>query len=851
MLPPDNKPPLNLRWLMLMAWRDSRRNRSRLLLFGSSVVMGIAALVAIYSLGDNLQRNVDLQAAALIGADIEIDGNTPASPAVQRLMDSVSRQQSRELRFASMIYFPLQGGTRLVQVRALGGTFPYYGKLETAPAGKGAVFRKRRAALVDKTLMLQYGAKVGDSIRVGELSFVIEASLLKAPGQTGISSSVAPVVYIPLQYLDATGLLAKGSRIRYNYFLQLKQPASASAFTERIEPLLDREGLDYDTIDTQKRDTGRSFEDLSRFLELVAFIALLLGCIGVASAIHIYVREKISMIAILRCLGATSQQAFVVFVLQIMGITLLCSIAGAALGTVIQQLLPLLLQDLIPFEISTAISWAAIGQGILTGMTISLLFALLPLVSIRKISPLNTLRLSFNGSKPYRDPWRWVNYLMIAAFLFLVVNMRLHDWQRSAVFLINMLVALLVLAGVSALMMWFVRRFFPSSWSYLWRQGLSNLYRPNNQTLLLIISIGFGTAFISTLFFIQSILINRITLSASGDQPNIVLFDIQTNQRQDVEALARSQRLPIRPMVPIVSMRLDEVNGSTVSEAQEDSVSSTSLRLFTREYRVTYRDTLTPYEKVTDGKWRGTVAGADGTIYVSMEKAFAVRNGLKLGDTLVFNVQGALVSTVLGSFRQVDWNRIQTNFLVVFPSGVLESAPQFWVFLSRVPSAEASALFQQAVVSSFPNVSIIDLGLILRTLDDILEKIGFVIRFIAAFSIITALVVLIASVLISKYQRMRENVLLRTLGAHGRQILSITALEYFFLGALSAVTGILLSLAGSWALARFVFVTEFTPTLLPIVVLFTAVCALTIGIGLFNSRGILHRPPLVVLRQEA
>ncbi len=205
---------------------------------------------------------------------------------------------------------------------------------------------------------------------------------------------------------------------------------------------------------------------------------------------------------------------------------------------------------------------------------------------------------------------------------------------------------------------------------------------------------------------------------------------------------------------------------------------------------------------------------------------------------------------VVGSLRQVDWNRVQTNFLVLFPTGVLEDAPQFHVLMTRVSSAAVSARFQQAVVKQFPNVSIIDLSLVLSILDQILSKIGFVIRFMAGFSIITGLVVLIASVVISKYQRMQESVLLRTLGANRRQIFAITALEYFFLGAFAAFTGILLALAAGWGLAHYTFDTTFTPQLLPILVVFILICLLTVIIGLMNSRVVLIKSPLEILRQE-
>ena len=223
---------------------------------------------------------------------------------------------------------------------------------------------------------------------------------------------------------------------------------------------------------------------------------------------------------------------------------------------------------------------------------------------------------------------------------------------------------------------------------------------------------------------------------------------------------------------------------------------------------------------------------------------------LKIGDRIIFNVQGISVATQVGSIRQVDWRRMQTNFRVIFPSGVLESAPQFDVMISRVPSAAVSALFQQAIVRKFPNVSIIDLGLILGVLDDILKKIGVVIQFMAGFSMITGLIVLIASVLISKYQRIQETVLLRTLGASRKQILIITSLEYFFLGALASMTGIGLSLIASWGLAKYSFDAPFSPDWKPMVLLFLLICLITVSIGLFNSREVLNKAPLEILGSE-
>lgn len=840
---------LNFRWLMLMAWRDSRRNRSRLFLFVSSIILGIAALVAIYSFEYNLRQDIDGQAKSLLGADMVIETNKAVKKEAAAMLGALGDERSEERTFASMIYFPKSQGTRLVNVRALQGAYPYYGEIETTPVTAGRSFRQGKQALVDKTLMLQFDAKVGDSVKVGEVIFEIAGVLNKAPGQTGFSASVAPVVYIPLNYLEQTGLSQKGSRINYNFYYRFGDNVNIDVLADKLKPTLEKFELDAETIESRKENTGRSFEDMTEFLALVGFVALLLGCIGVASAIHIYIREKIKTIAVLRCLGASSKQAFIIYLIQIVGIGLIGSLVGAALGTLIQQVLPEVLKDFLPVQITVSISWAAIAQGVGLGVIISILFALLPLVSVRNISPLNTLRISLQETSLFRDPVKWLVYFIIVLFVLVFTYLQMGSIRKTVFFTGGVLAAFIILSSLAYAMMWLARRFFPSSWSYLWRQGFANLFRPNNQTLILVVSIGLGTAFICTLFFVQGILINRVTMSSSKNQPNMVLFDIQGDQREPVSNLAKSLNLPIIQEVPVVNMRMTELKGRNAASYKKDSVAWGAQRALEREYRVTYRDSLSDSEKILDGKWTGK-AEPGKPVYVSLEDGFAKRIGVKIGDKLTFNVQGAPLETIVGSTRKVDWNRIQTNFLLIFPTGVLEDAPQFHVLLTRVPSNEVSASFQRAVVKAFPNISMIDLGLVLSVLDEILTKMGFVIRFMAAFSIVTGLIVLIASVLISKYQRIRESVLLRTLGASRKQIFVITALEYFFLGALAAGAGIVLSLIASWCLARFSFETTFTPELMPVLILFILISSLTVLIGLFNSRGVLNKPPLEVLRSE-
>jgi len=846
---PNYKRKLNIPWLFEMAWRDSRKNRSRLLLFVSSIVFGIAALVAIYTFGVNLKTDIDSQAATLIGADLAVYSGKLPDASAQKMLDSLGDRHSEERTFASMVLFPKTQGTRLAQVRALQGAYPYYGAFETIPVKAADDFRNGKSALVDQTLMLQYNVKVGDSVKVGKVTFLIKGVLTKAPGQTNIASGIAPIVYIPLKYLNETGLMQKGSRIGYNYYFKYDHPVDVDKITKKLDPRFEKAGLGYETIETKKENTGRAFGDLTHFLSLVGFIALLLGCVGVASSIHIYVREKIASIAIMRCLGVKAYEAFLIYLVQIIGIGLIGSIAGAILGTFIQHILPLIFRDFLPISVTTDISWGAVGQGIILGVIISILFALLPLIAVRNISPLNTLRMSYEHINLLRDPMRWVVYLLILIFITTFTHFQVGNWLGSIFFTVGIIVAFIILRLIAQLLMYLVRIFVKASWSYPWRQGFANLYRPNNQTIILIVSIGLSTSFICTLFFIQSLLVKQVTIAASTNQANMILFDIQTSQEKPLAKFTTQQHLPLLQQVPVVTIRVEKINGKTAADSKKDTSLRMRERIYGNEFRVTYRDTLSSTERIMDGDWIGK-APASGDIPVSIEERFAQHMHLKKGDHITFNVQGIPVNTVIASTRQVNWNKMQTNFLFVFPKGVLEDAPQFHVLMTHVPSKAVSASYQQSVVRQFPNVSIIDLGFVLSVLEDLMDKLGSIIKFMATFSIVTAIVVLISSVRISKYQRIQESVLLRTMGASRRQIFAITTIEYFFLGSLSAATGILIAVAGSWLLAKYNFDIAFNVDPVPAIVLFFVIAILTIVIGLLNSRGTLNRPPLEILRGE-
>ena len=827
-----------------MAWRDSRKNRKRLLLFMSSIVFGIAALVAINSFGDNMKEKIDMEARNLLGADLEVRSSETFNEELYRFFDSLNMQMTKAVNFASMVYFPSSEGTRLVHVHAVEPEYPFYGKLESVPAKASETFVKNKNALVGQTLLLQYNAEVGEKVKIGEVNLEIEGSLIKIPGQTSITTSIAPPVFIPLDKLHETGLIQMGSRINHVLYLKYPEGFDNQVFKNVIEPRLKELDLRYDDVAERKEELGDTFSDLTGFLNLTAFVALLLGCIGVASSVTIYMKEKVQTVAILCCLGAQGKDGVGIFLIQILTIGLIGSVIGAVLGIVMQFFLPNLLVGFLPFEVDVFPSWPSIFQGVVVGVVVSGLFALLPLMQIRKVSPLKALRTSFEN--PEKDKISGFIYSLFTLFVLLFSWLQLRDFLEAVIFTTTLLLAAVVLSAVAKLVIFLLRKYFPAKSSFIWRQGLSNLFRPNNQTSVLIITIGLGTALVATLFLSQGMLLDKVKFSAKEEgRPNMVLFDVQTSQLDSVISETKKHNLSIVREVPVVAMKMHSLRGQNVEVLKKDTTDKIENWVLRREYRVTYRDSLIDSETIAEGKWQPQ---AGDSIMISISEGMAEDMDARIGDPISFNVQGAIIDGYIGSIRKIDWQRVQTNFMVVFPSGVLEKAPKFHVILTRFDTKEQSANFQQEMVQVFPNISIIDLNLILETLEGVLSQVSFVIRFIAFFSIITGLIVLIGSVRISKIQRLFESVLLRTMGANRKQIVRINLVEYFLLGSLASLTGIIIALLSTWALAIFQFDTLFIPDVLPLLITYLSITALTVIIGMGNSRELLKKPPLEVLR---
>ena len=837
----------SVQWLFKMAWRDGKASIARLMLFMASIILGIAAVVSIQLFSENLKQNIKSQSKALMGADFIIDSRQLPNEKVQAIIDSLNVAAS-EVNFVSMAAFPKNGGTKLVKVRAIEGNFPFYGTIDTEPVNAAKQYQELGGALVDATLMLQFNLKAGDSIKLGKLMFPIIGALKSIPGSTAISTSVAPPVLIPFRFIEATELLQLGSRKEYQYFFVAPPSMDLELLDKTIDPILDDENADLDTHTSTSERLGRRYENVSKFLNLAAFIALLLGCVGIASSVHIYIKEKLKNVAVLKCIGASRKQTFLIYLIQIIGIGLIGGVLGAAIGIGLQYAFPYILQDFLPFDVQVSITAQPLIMGILLGILMSVLFALLPLLGTWYVSPLEVLRgTDENLLKPRKA--RLFTLAAILIFIFLFSFWLLKDALFGLLFTVGILVTFSIMAGIASVCMQLIKKNFPINWGFTQRQSLLNLFRPNNQTMVLILAIGLGTFLISTLYFTKDILLAKTSIENNSDNANIILMDVQSNQKEAVVNTILSKGLEVIDNIPIVTMRMHQIKNRLVNDIRKDTTSTMNRWILNHEFRVTYRDSLLVSEELLEGTWTQAIEqGAP--IVVSISDNIARDADLAIGDKVVFNVQGVLLETTIGSIRKVDWGRMQLNFSVVFPTGVLENAPQFNVLTTNVSNEKVSANLQRDLVKKFPNISVLDLRQVYNIIEDILDKISWIINFMAFFSILTGIIVLIGSVRNSKYQRIKESVLLRTLGAKSKQILKIIAFEYVYLGIIGSLVGIILSLISSQLLATFLFKEPFIPSVIPFLVFLPGITAMVLIAGISNIRSVLKSPPLEVLRKE-
>lgn len=851
-----------MRFLLKLAWRDGLASRGQLLLTSLAIVAGVAALAATGSLGRGLRAAIDGQARALLGADLVVESRAAPDAESEAYLAAMGGERAREIAFASMLAVPgpdaaTVRASRLVTVRAVESGYPFYGEVVTQPPDARSALADGDHLLIEESLLLQFGLAPGDAVRLGRKTFRVAGALRELPGESAAVALLSPRVLVSLDGLADTGLLGPGSLARYRTHFRYPEGTDVEALAASHRAELRALRMNEDTVGERRREMGRALENVGGFLRLTGLVALLLGAIGVASALHALVRRKLPVVAVLRCLGAGSGLGLGVFLVQGLAVGLAGSVTGALLGAALQAALAGLVRDFLPVATTTVgVQWPEIALAAGIGAALSTLCTLVPLLAVRRVAPLGVLR-AVEPETGRRDPARWLALLtlvgLVVALAVALAGRREHGLGFVAAVLVAALALALVAKGLMALTKRALALTAARNLPFALRQGLASLHRPGNRTVRLLVALGLGAFLLLSLDFARGSLLGQIKIAGAKDRPNLLFFDVQDDQVADLRQRLATLGAPPVAEAPIVTMRLASLKDRPVDELMRDRSTGIPGWTLRREYRSSYRAAPAPTEKVVAGEWFADFASTgapDEVVPISMEQDLAGDLRLQLGDELVWDVQGVPVRTRLASLRQVEWQRMSPNFFVLFPPGVLDAAPKFHVLAARAEDPALNARVQREVVAAFGNVSVIDLGLVIASLDTVFARAETAVRFIAAFTLITGIVVLAGALAAGRDQRVREAVLLRTLGASAGQVRAGLACELLAVGLLAGTAGALLALGGGAAAATYLFKTTPVLPIAPLLATIATVTTLTVVAGLLTQRGIAHRPPLETLRNE-
>jgi putative ABC transport system permease protein len=832
---------MKMRFVASMVRREVRASGRRFGFYGGCMAIGIAVVVGLHSLREAVDDAVDQRSKELLGADLRLESRDALSAEIKTALAPLEMQAvgepTRVTRLGSMALAERSGRSRLVDLLAIDGVYPLYGEVWTEPAHRWNEFGKESGRVyVDSTLLIQLDLEIGDSLRLGSERFEVAAAVKKAPGSFGLQSEVAPRVFLLKRDLDRTGLIQEGSLVSYLRYLKLPGDVVAP-WVEQHEEALENARVRVQTVSGYQEDMSEAFGNLTRYLGLVGLAALMLGSIGVAAGVRVFVREKLDVVALLRSIGASPGDVIAVYTGLALALGLCAGMLGLILCLPVIWILPSLVGDLLPVEVSLRIGPGGVATGLGLSIWATLLCAMGPISDLAAVAPLRALRRDFGAREGNANVGRLVAIGSAIASLLVVSIWQANSLRIGISFAFGLVATVSVLALAALALITILRRHPPRVFAYWARQGIANLFRPRNHTLPTTIAIGFALFIVATVHIVQSNVLQQMAVDTRPDRPNFVLFDVQKDQLAGVDALLAEHGAAVVDQAPLISARLAAVQGSGRSKLLADDELARDLRwALQREYRLTYADKLRDSEELVAGRWwaPGDPELLEEPYPVSVERDLAKSLGVDVGDSLRWQIQGVEIETTVASLRQVDWGRMATNFFVVFPTSALESAPQSTVLLAHLADEKARAEMQRDLVGRFPNVSALDATLILRSLDTMLAQIGIAIRLLSLFTLGTGIAILVAASLAGRSERAREALLLRVLGASRRVLRRIAATEAIVLAALAATVGGVLSAIAALCIIVFVFELPFDPPLLDLAGLVLGtffVTALFAGVG--------------------
>ncbi|MGA7525354.1 MAG: FtsX-like permease family protein [Acidobacteriaceae bacterium] len=848
-----------------IAWRELRAGKTKFLFVLLSVAVGVAALTGVRGFSQSFQRALLLQARSIMAGDLSARMFRQATPAEQKQMEALRPEGVRETVVTETVSMAMVEGDPvplLVSLKAVNPRkYPFYGTVVLDPAGNLGAVLNNDTVVVDDNLLVRLRTHVGAELKIGGRWFRIAAVIEKEPDRMTAGVGLGPRVMMTRQAMDETGLLQPGSRATERYLFALNDKLRVAEVRAQIEKILP------DAQVTDFRETSpaltQGVDHATGLLSLICLVAMVLGAIGVGMAMRAHLQQRIEILAIMKSIGARSADILRIYLLQTLFLGTAGALIGVALGLGVEYAFPSLLGKLLPLrpEIRLPLNpvLAALGTGILT----TVLFCLPPLLDVRSVRPSLVLRrMVESGGGGVSGWWVWLkeHKLQLASIVVILcglggIAVALSDsWLVGKWFAVCLAGLLVFILGLSAATLRGLRALLSRTRLHLHstlRHGLANLYRPGNQSAAVLAALGAGVMLILSVFLMQRSIVNALHEDVKPDTPNVFLIDMSTDELPGIRAELKKQPGVTGGLeaVPIVAARLDSIDGTPVDELKVKNYPKRLLRSAT----LSWSATLPPGTKLAEGKWWTAADGASGTA-TSAPRDLAVvdhvarRLNLKVGSRVTFIAGETKIPVTVTAIYKIVGEHAFARSEFVLPQVLLQDQPVVWYGdIHTKPSAIPT--IERALFATYPTVTVINIADILTTIQGVVDQITIVIRFLAGFSILSGLIILASSVASTRFRRMREVVVLKTLGATRNRIATVFSVEFLVLGLLAGAVGALFANILSRILLHrmdVVFQHDVRGTVAAVV----GTAVLAVATGWVASFHILGQKPLEVLREE-
>ncbi len=817
------------------------------------IAIGVGSVVALRSLIQNLSRSVGGDARALMTADFEISSTNDFSPTdIAKIESVVGKSNIIEARNESMTTSAMAKPAELsnetfstVELKGIEPPFPLVGNFSLSD-GEPFDFKllENRGAVAAPILLENLGVNIGDKIRIADSDFQIRATFDEEPG--GASGfRLGARVFIEKKAFDEAGITRNNGRIRRRILYRTSDNP-----TEMVKNL--REALKGTTLTVQSyRETqenlNEQFEKTENYLSLTGLLILVLGGVGVWNVARVFVEQKRKSVAVLKCLGASGTKIITVYLLQILTLGFLGSLFGIVLAQCFLWFAQYRFSEALPEKMSYFVHFSTALQGVLLGISISLLFSALPLLQVRTIKP-NLLLRDETGEKLRRlDLTKLIfGAISLAGLLGLAV------WQAGslkvgAFFLVGLAATSLCLYFAAIALTSLLKR-IKNFGSFSLAQAVNSLYRPGNQTRVILLAVGLGAFVVLAVQSLQSNLVREFDFTRNQKLPSLFFIDIQKSQIDQLKQIVLERTGETVQSIPTIRARIALVNGRPFDFEQREVRQQQGI--IGREFAVTYRPNLDENETVISGDWWSSRVNSD-EMEVSIEEGMSKTLGVSVGDSVTFDISGRKINARVASIRKLDLRNTRTAFVFVFRPGFMEKAPQTFVatVLKKIPETERARL-QRSIIDEFPNVKIFDVADIIAAVQKLVNNFVLAISFVGSFVILSGMLILIGSIALTKSQRIYENAVLKTLGAKRKTLAAILLTEYGLLGLLAGIIGAgfatLLSSAVSVYIFKIDWEFDFGLTLLGILI----TTFLVMIVGTVASFDVLFRKSMATLRSQ-